>query len=178
MKLHLIHQAAWARRQRRDLLIFESSCHLSTTYDGGFTLSLELQNVKQGSCEYQFLWYLVWPYRESNSGLPFQLQMLYPLYEYVCSENSRYFSSYFLVEVTLAHIIENQKNTCVCNAAVSRNFGEFVVMSLKTYGNSLISTCSIFNDNNNNNNNIEYDIKRSSGIYTGSEQRKAKTKTR
>ena len=29
--------------------------HLSTTHDGSFTLSLQLLNVKQGSCEYQFL---------------------------------------------------------------------------------------------------------------------------
>ena len=56
-------------------------------------------------------------------------------------------------------------------------FCEFVVISLKTYGDSLISTCSTFNDNNNNNN-IEYDIKRSSGIYTASKQRKVRTKTR
>ena len=57
-------------------------------------------------------------------------------------------------------------------------FSEFVVMSLKTYSNSFISTSSIFNDNNNNNNNIEFDIKRSSGIYTASKQRKTRTKTR
>ena len=31
---------ALARRQRRDLSVFESSCHLCTTHDGGFTLSL------------------------------------------------------------------------------------------------------------------------------------------
>ena len=29
--------------------------HLSTTHGGGFILSLQLLNVKQGSCEYQFL---------------------------------------------------------------------------------------------------------------------------
>ena len=29
--------------------------HLSTTQGGGFTLSLLMLNVKQGSCEYQFL---------------------------------------------------------------------------------------------------------------------------
>ena len=32
-------------------------------------------------------------------------------------------------------------------------FGEFVVMSLRTYGNSLISTCSILYANNDNNDN-------------------------
>ena len=39
---------------------------------------LLLLNVKQDSCEYQFLQFLVWPDRESNSGQPFQLQTLYP----------------------------------------------------------------------------------------------------
>ena len=37
---------------------FESSCHLptmrSTKHDGGFTLSIFLLNVKQGSCKYQY----------------------------------------------------------------------------------------------------------------------------
>ena len=33
-----IHQVASARRQRRDLSVFESSCHLSTTHGGGFAL--------------------------------------------------------------------------------------------------------------------------------------------
>ena len=30
----------WVRRQRRDMLVFESRCHLSTTHGGGFTLHL------------------------------------------------------------------------------------------------------------------------------------------
>ena len=46
--------------------------HLSTTHGGSFTLSLYSLNVKQGSCEYQFLWSLVWPDRESNRSLPLQ----------------------------------------------------------------------------------------------------------
>ena len=33
-----------ARRQWRNLLVFESSCHLSTTLGGGFTLSLLMLN--------------------------------------------------------------------------------------------------------------------------------------
>ena len=44
-----------ARRQRRDLLVFESSCQLSTALGGGFTLSLLIMNVEQESSEYQFL---------------------------------------------------------------------------------------------------------------------------
>ena len=44
-----------ARRQRMDLSIFETSCHLLTCQQhvGGFTLSLWLLNVKQGSFKYQ-----------------------------------------------------------------------------------------------------------------------------
>ena len=34
----LIHQVALVRRQRRDLSVFESSCHLSTTHSEAFTL--------------------------------------------------------------------------------------------------------------------------------------------
>ena len=36
----LIDQVAFARWQRRDLSVFESSCHLSTTHGGVFALSL------------------------------------------------------------------------------------------------------------------------------------------
>ena len=46
--------------------------HLSTTHDGGFTQSLWLLSIKQGSCEYQFLQFLVWHDRESNPGLLLQ----------------------------------------------------------------------------------------------------------
>ena len=46
--------------------------HLSTTHDGGFTQSLLMLNVKQESCEYQFLQSLVWPDRESNPSLSLQ----------------------------------------------------------------------------------------------------------
>ena len=35
-----ICQVSLARRQQRDLAVFESSCHLSPGHDGGFTLSL------------------------------------------------------------------------------------------------------------------------------------------
>ena len=37
---------------------FESSCHPSTTHGGGFTLSLLLLNIQQGSCKNQF--YSLW----------------------------------------------------------------------------------------------------------------------
>ena len=48
--IHFIRQVALVRRQRRKLLVFETSCHLSTTLDGDFTLSLfndEHSAVKQ-----------------------------------------------------------------------------------------------------------------------------------
>ena len=44
----------------------ESSCHLSATHVGLFTLSHLMLNVKQRSCEYQFLLYLGWFDQESN----------------------------------------------------------------------------------------------------------------
>ena len=37
------------------LRIWLPPAHLFTTQGGGFTLSLQLLNVRQGSCEYQFL---------------------------------------------------------------------------------------------------------------------------
>ena len=51
-------------------------------------------------------------------------------------------------------------------------------MSLNTYSISLISASSIeYTNSNNNNNNNNNDMKLSSGMYTASEQRKARTKT-
>ena len=41
--------------KRLDLSVLKSRCLLSTTHGGGFTLALFNLNVKQGSCEYQFL---------------------------------------------------------------------------------------------------------------------------
>ena len=40
IELHFFRQVALVSRQRRDLLVIESSCHLSITHGGGFTLSL------------------------------------------------------------------------------------------------------------------------------------------
>ena len=51
---NFIHEVTLARGQRRDLSVFKSSCHLSTTHGGGFILSRIMLNVKQGSCECQF----------------------------------------------------------------------------------------------------------------------------
>ena len=38
--------AVFTRRQQRDISVFKSSCHLSTTRGGGFILSLLILNVK------------------------------------------------------------------------------------------------------------------------------------
>ena len=73
-----------ARRQRSDLSVFKSSCHLPTCL---YHIRWRLHTIpymlnfpyKQGSYEYQFFWSLVWPARELNRSLPFHLQMLYPL---------------------------------------------------------------------------------------------------
>ena len=56
-----VYKVALARRQQRDLrsLSQAAPAHLSTTHGGGFTLSLLLLKVKQGSGEYQFLQSLV-----------------------------------------------------------------------------------------------------------------------
>ena len=62
LQLYFIHQLALARRQRRDLSIFESSCHLPTcTYytRESFTLFLLMLNVKQETVNTSFysLWF-------------------------------------------------------------------------------------------------------------------------
>ena len=41
-------------------------------HDEGFARFLLMLNVKQGSCEYQFLWSLAYPDWKSNPSLPFQ----------------------------------------------------------------------------------------------------------
>ena len=57
----LIHQVALAMRQQKDLSVFKWSCHLHTVDTSQF--SSFLPNVKQGSWEYQFFYFLVWPDR-------------------------------------------------------------------------------------------------------------------
>ena len=58
--LDFIDQTALARRLRRDLSGFESSCHLLTylltTHGEGFTLSILILNVKKGSSK---MWILI-----------------------------------------------------------------------------------------------------------------------
>ena len=54
-RLLFIHQVSNARRQRSGLLVFRSSCHLYPTLGGGYKLSFLILNIKQKSCEYQFL---------------------------------------------------------------------------------------------------------------------------
>ena len=65
-----------------------SPAHLFTTLGETFTLFLLTLNVKQGICEYQFFWFLVWPDRESNQSLPFQQQVLYDLNHWSANELS------------------------------------------------------------------------------------------
>ena len=69
-----IHQVVLARRERRNLSVFESSCHLSTcllhTVEASHCPYLFL-SVKQKSC-IPILLSLVWPDRELNPNLPFQ----------------------------------------------------------------------------------------------------------
>ena len=48
VELHLCLSICLDQEERRNPLVFESSCHLTTTH-GGFTLSLILPNVKKGS---------------------------------------------------------------------------------------------------------------------------------
>ena len=58
LQLQFIRQFAWARRQRRDFVVIESSCHLPTcVHHTRYRLhSLPvLLNVKQASCKYQIL---------------------------------------------------------------------------------------------------------------------------
>ena len=54
----VIHQVTLAKGQRRDLSVFGSSCHLPTclprTVEASY-FPFYLVNVKQESCEYQFL---------------------------------------------------------------------------------------------------------------------------
>ena len=53
--IHFIHQVTLARRQRRGLDGFRVKLPLPTIHGGGFTLSLILLNVKQGSWNAIFL---------------------------------------------------------------------------------------------------------------------------
>ena len=52
---HVYTKLSKPRGQQRDRSVFEWRCHLSTTFGGGFTLSLLMFNVKQGRCKVQFL---------------------------------------------------------------------------------------------------------------------------
>ena len=70
LQLHFIHQVVLVRRQGRDLLIFESSSHPSTTHGGGFTVFLISERQAEKLCD-EFLFSLVRPDRESNPSLPF-----------------------------------------------------------------------------------------------------------
>ena len=53
------HEVALVRRQRRDLLVFESSYHQHTRHHGDFTLSLSMLTVKQKSSEYKYLCFVI-----------------------------------------------------------------------------------------------------------------------
>ena len=48
-----IYKVVLARRQRRDLSVFESSCHLSTHTVKASHCPFALPNIKQRSCKYQ-----------------------------------------------------------------------------------------------------------------------------
>ena len=58
LQFQFIRLVTLATRQGKKLAAIGSSCslvQLSTTHDAGFTLCILILNVKQGSCEYQFL---------------------------------------------------------------------------------------------------------------------------
>ena len=64
------HQVALARRQRNDLSVFESSCHVSNclvSTKHGVGVFVSMLKVKKGSYEYQ----LIYPDRESHRSLSF-----------------------------------------------------------------------------------------------------------
>ena len=86
-ELHVASPSRMVRKQQRPF-DHESSCHLCTQFPSIYHTGLVL-NIKQRSSEYQFLWSLIWPVRESNPSLQFywkiyllstvSISKLYPL---------------------------------------------------------------------------------------------------